>query len=76
VPVGIFPKFPEERSSLLFRVNGGRGTLRLNFLGKGKERMRVGGKEFPGSKHEGLLVITAVQVDPAQGQYWSTGSKG
>jgi hypothetical protein len=46
VPVGIFPKFPEERSSLLFRVNGGRGTLRLNFLGKGKERMRLGEKSF------------------------------
>jgi hypothetical protein len=33
-------------------------------------------REFPGSMHEGLLVITAVQVNPAQGQYWSTGSKG
>jgi hypothetical protein len=26
--------------------------------------------------HEGLLVTTAVQVYPSQGQYWSTGSKG
>jgi hypothetical protein len=34
-----------------------------------------GKREFPGSTHEGLLVIPAVQVDPAQGQYWSTGSK-
>jgi hypothetical protein len=45
VPVGIFPKLPEERSSLLFRAKGDRGTLILNCLGKGKERMRVGGKE-------------------------------
>jgi hypothetical protein len=45
-------------------------------LGKRKERLRVGGKEFPGSMHEGLLVITAVQVNPAQGQYWSTGTRG
>jgi hypothetical protein len=45
-------------------------------LGKRKERPRVGGKEFPGSTHEGLLIIPAVQVDPARGQYWSTGSKG
>jgi hypothetical protein len=44
-------------------------------LGKGKERLRVGEKEFPGSMHEGLLIIPAVQVDPAQRQYWSTGSK-
>jgi hypothetical protein len=26
--------------------------------------------------HEGLLVTTAAQVDPALGQYWSTGSEG
>jgi hypothetical protein len=45
VPVGIFPKLPEERSSLLFRAKVGRGTLILNCLGKGKERLRVGGKE-------------------------------
>jgi hypothetical protein len=47
----------------------GRGTLILNCLGKGKERLRVGGKEFLGSTHEGLLIIPAVQVDPAQRQY-------
>jgi hypothetical protein len=35
-----------------------------------------GNREFPGSMHEGLLVTTAVQVYPSQGQYWSTGSKG
>jgi hypothetical protein len=77
VPAGIFPKLPEEGSPLLFRAKGGRETLILNYLGKGKERPRIGGKrEFPGSIHEGLLVTTAVRVNPAQGQYWSTGSKG
>jgi hypothetical protein len=45
VPVGTFPKLPEERSSLLFRAKWGRGTLILNCLGKGKERLRVGKKE-------------------------------
>jgi small ligand-binding sensory domain FIST len=45
VPVRIFPKLPEERSSLLFRAKGERGTLILNCLAKGKERLRVGGKE-------------------------------
>jgi hypothetical protein len=34
-----------------------------------------GKREFPGSMHKGLLIIPAVQVDPAQRQYWSTGSK-
>jgi hypothetical protein len=34
------------------------------------------GKKFPVSTHEGLLIIPAVQVDSAQGQYWSTGSEG
>jgi hypothetical protein len=75
MPVGIFPKLPEERSSLLFTPKVGRGTLILNFLGRGKERLRVAEKEFPGSMHEGLLIIPAVQVDPVQRQYWSTGSK-
>jgi hypothetical protein len=40
-------------------------------LGQGEERLRVGGKEFPGSTHEGLLVITVAQVDPDRG---STGA--
>jgi hypothetical protein len=47
----------------------GRGTLILNCLGKGKERLRVE------PTHEGLSIIRAVQVNPAQRQYWSTGSK-
>jgi hypothetical protein len=44
VPVGIFPKLFEERSSLLFRAKVGRWTFILNCLGKGTERLRVGGK--------------------------------
>jgi hypothetical protein len=61
VPAGIFPKLPEEGSPLLFRAKRGKGTLILNYLGKGKEMLRIWGKkEFPGSMHEGLLVTTAV----------------
>jgi hypothetical protein len=59
---------------LLFRAKR-EGASILNYLGKGKERLRIGGKEFPGLTHKGLLVTTVVQVDLAQGQYWSTGSK-
>jgi hypothetical protein len=44
--------------------------------GKGEGEAEGWGKrEFPGSTHEGLLIILAVQVNPAQRQYWSTGSK-
>jgi hypothetical protein len=46
-------------------------------LGKGEGKAEDwGSTEFPGSMHEGLFVTTAVQADPAQMQYWSTGSKG
>jgi hypothetical protein len=65
---GFFPNSPLEQR--------GKETLILNYLGKVKERLRIGGKEFLGSTHEGLLVTNAVQVVPAQGQYWSTGNKG
>jgi hypothetical protein len=45
-------------------------------LEKGEGKAECWGKrEFPGSTHEELLIIPAVQVDPAQRQYWSTGSK-
>jgi hypothetical protein len=48
----------------------------LELLGKEEGEAEGWGKrEFPDSMHEGLLFITAVQVNPAQGQYWSTGSK-
>jgi hypothetical protein len=56
VSAGISPKLAEEGSPLLFRSKGERGTLILNYLGKGKERLRIGGKKFPGSMHEELLV--------------------
>jgi hypothetical protein len=45
MPVGSFPKLPEERSLLLFTAKAGKGTLILNCLGKGKERLRVEEKE-------------------------------
>jgi hypothetical protein len=45
MPVGIFPKLLEERSSLLFTAKVWRGTFILNFLRKGKKRLRVGEKE-------------------------------
>jgi hypothetical protein len=51
VPAGIFPKLSEEGSPLLFRAKGRRGTLILNYLGKGKERMRIGGKESFQAQH-------------------------
>jgi hypothetical protein len=59
---------PEERNSLLFSEKWG-GE-------RGRRDQGLGKTEFPGSMHEGLLVTTALQVNPAQGQYWSTGSKG
>jgi hypothetical protein len=40
-------------------------------LGKEEGEAEDEGKEFPGSVHEGLLAITAVQVNPARG---STGA--
>jgi hypothetical protein len=51
VPVGIFPKLPKERSSLLFTAKAGKGTLILICLGKGKERLRVGEKESFQAQH-------------------------
>jgi hypothetical protein len=40
-------------------------------LGKKKEKLRIGGKSVPGSTHEELFVVSAVQVNPARG---STGA--
>jgi hypothetical protein len=51
VPVRIFPKLPEERSSLLFRAKAGKRTLILNCLEKRKERLSVGGKENFQAQH-------------------------
>jgi hypothetical protein len=72
VSVRIFPKLPKERSSL----QSGEGDTHPELPGKGEGEAESWGKrEFPGSTNEGLLIIPAVQVDPAQRQYWSTGSK-
>jgi hypothetical protein len=43
VPAGIFPKLPEEGSPLLFRAKRG-GDTHAELPGKGKERLRIGGK--------------------------------
>jgi hypothetical protein len=54
-----------------------REAIHPELLGKEEGEAEDWGKrEFPGSTHEGLLVITIVQVNPAQGQYWNTGSEG
>jgi hypothetical protein len=45
VPVGIFPKLPKKRISHAIQSQRGEGTLILNYVGNGKERLRVGGKE-------------------------------
>jgi hypothetical protein len=45
-------------------------------LEKGKERLRIGGKEFPGSTHEGLLVTLIPRSILLEGSYWSTRRKG
>jgi hypothetical protein len=75
VLVGIFPKLSKERSSLQLKQSG-EGDTHPELPGKGERKAEGWGKrEFPGSMHEGLLIIPAVQVDPAQRQYWSTGSK-
>jgi hypothetical protein len=53
------------------------GDTHPQLLGKREREAEAWGKrEFPGLIHEVTLVTTAVQVDPAQGQYWSTGSNG
>jgi hypothetical protein len=74
VPAGIFPKLPEEGSPLLFRAEEGRGTHILNYLGKGKERLRIGGKESFQAQcmRDYWSPLLVVQVDPVRGQYQST----
>jgi hypothetical protein len=75
MPVEIFSKLPKERSSLQLEQSGEEDT-HPELPGKREGEAEGWGKrEFPGSTHEGLLIIPAVQVDPAQRQYWSTGSK-
>jgi hypothetical protein len=73
---GFFPNSlkKEAHCYLEQRVEG---DTNPELLGKGEGKAEDWGKrKNPGSMHEGLLVTTAAQVDPALGQYWSTGSEG
>jgi hypothetical protein len=45
-------------------------------LGKRKEKLKTGEREFPGSTHGELLVTTAVQVDPARGRTGTLEARG
>jgi hypothetical protein len=73
---GFFPNFLKKEAHCCLEQKG-EGDTHPGLLGKAEGEAEDWGKrEFPGSMHEGLLVNTAVQVDLAQGQYWSTGSKG
>jgi hypothetical protein len=73
---GFFPNCLKKEAHCCLEQRRERGT-HSELLGKGKGEAEDWGKrEFPGSMHEGLLLTTAAQVDPAQGQYWRTGSKG
>jgi hypothetical protein len=49
------------KQSLLLNKRG--RPFILYCLGKGKDRLRIGGKEFPGSTHEGLLVSLQARCD-------------
>jgi hypothetical protein len=74
MPVGIFPNSLKKLTAIYSK--GGEGDTHPELPGEGEREAEGWGKrEFPGSTHEGLLIIPAVQVDPAQRQYWSTGSK-
>jgi hypothetical protein len=68
-----FPNSLKEAHSYLEQKSE---AIHPELLGKEEGDAKGWGKrEFPGSTHEGLLVIPAVHVDPVQRQYWSTGSK-
>jgi hypothetical protein len=71
---GFFPNFLKKESHCCLQQRE-EGDTHPELLWKEEGEAEVGGKEFPGSTHEELLVTTVVQVDPAQGQYWTTGSK-
>jgi hypothetical protein len=69
-----FPNSLKEAHSYLEQKGE---VIHSELLGKEEGEADGWGKtEFPGSTHAGLLVIPVVQVDPAQGQYWSTENKG
>jgi hypothetical protein len=64
----------EEGNPLLFRTKG--KVTPTDLKGKGRRSRGLGGREFPGSMHEGLLVITAAQVDPARGSAGALEERG
>jgi hypothetical protein len=73
---GFFPNSLKKEAHCCLEQRGEDDT-HPELLGKRERETEDWGKrEFPGSMHERLLVTTAVQVDPAQEQNWSTGNKG
>jgi hypothetical protein len=55
----------------------GEGDTHPELPGKGEGEAEGWGKrEFPGSIHEGLLVITAVHVDPPKGSSGTLEARG
>jgi hypothetical protein len=73
---GFFPNSLKKEANCYLEQRR-EGDTHPQLLGKGEGEAEAWGKrEFPGSTHEVSLVTTAVQVNPAQGQYWSTGIKG
>jgi hypothetical protein len=76
VPVRVFFTNSLMKEAHCCLEQSGKVDTYPELLGKGEGEAEGWGKRgFPGSTYEGLLVITLVQVDPAQGQYWRTGSK-
>jgi hypothetical protein len=61
---GFLPNSLKKEAHCCLKQRG-EGTLTLKYLGKGKERLRIGEKEFLSSTHDGLLVTTVVHVNPA-----------
>jgi hypothetical protein len=48
---GFFPNSLKKEAHCCFDQKGGSGTLSLNYLGMGKERLRVGEKESFQAQH-------------------------
>jgi hypothetical protein len=68
---GFLPNFLKKETHCYLEQKRG-GGIHPELPGKGEGETEGWGKrEFPGSMHEGLLIIPAVQINPAQRQYWS-----
>jgi hypothetical protein len=73
---GFFPNSLKKEAHYCSEQKG-EGDTHPELPGKEEgEAEGWGRRELLSSTHEGLLVTTAVQVHPAQGQHWSTGRKG